>query len=318
MKLLKVFTGFGHHSLFRSLQVRLLPFVMIVVGGVAASILLPACVKADTLNVTAIIPAPLPSGPAIITYPHDQDHFATPVINVSGTCPPDSYVALYRNGIFSGTALCDNGAFTIQTSLVPGANQLQVKVYNKTDNEGPPSGPITVYYDLPAPGTPAPATPIPLPPLPPGIQPSFLNLRAHPIGMPLYATYPYRYQTHYATDTWAWNLIIDGGSLPYKVIVDWGDQTISTYENSGPSPTLHHAYTKAGMYHPLIWVLDTEGNIAVLQLLAVVNEPDDLIADTVSPSQFPLRLLILLGIFILTIIVLAIAKTELFPRPNDQ
>lgn len=104
--------------------------------------------QAETLQVTATVPAPLPTTPAIITSPFDQEHVTTSPIVVSGTCGDGAYVTLHNNGAFAGVGSCASGTFTIQISLTPGANQLQARVYNITDNEGPQSSPITVYYDV--------------------------------------------------------------------------------------------------------------------------------------------------------------------------
>jgi hypothetical protein len=102
---------------------------------------------AANYDVTAVVPASLPSAPAVIQQPTDQLHVSTDDITVSGSCPAASYVKLYRSGIFSGTAICTNQSFQMQTSLVTGANQLQARVYNVTNQEGPTSAPITVFYD---------------------------------------------------------------------------------------------------------------------------------------------------------------------------
>ena len=113
--------------------------------------------QAATYDVTAKISAPALTEPAVITQPTDQKRISASVMNVLGTCPDDSYINLYRDGAFSGVDICDNGGhFHIQTGLSPGANELKVRVFNLTDDEGPDSPPITVFYDLP------PATPTPV------------------------------------------------------------------------------------------------------------------------------------------------------------
>lgn len=106
---------------------------------------------AENLTVTASVLAPLPSQAAIITKPVQQIHYTTSSITVSGTCPVNNYIKLYRNGIFSGTTICSSlGSFTLLTDLSFGTNLLQAKVFNITNNEGPKSDVITVWYDKPA------------------------------------------------------------------------------------------------------------------------------------------------------------------------
>ena len=112
---------------------------------------IPSKSHAESIEVTATVPADPLLDPARITSPLDQEHLLTPTIPVRGTCPPASYVILYLNDVLSGAALCENERFTILVNLAPGSNKLQVRVYNLTNTEGPSSPPITVYYDIPLP-----------------------------------------------------------------------------------------------------------------------------------------------------------------------
>lgn len=110
---------------------------------------------AATYDVKATVPAAAVTSPATITSPTDQLHVSTVPIKVTGTCPADSYVSLMRNNSFSGVSACNNGTFQIQTDLTGGANTLKARVFNLTDQEGPASPAITVFYDettiIPAP-----------------------------------------------------------------------------------------------------------------------------------------------------------------------
>ena len=121
--------------------------------------------SADSYDVTASVNAPLPPAPAVIITPLDQLHFSAQRITAEGTCPPASYVKLYRNGVFSGADVCSGNHFQILTYLSPGANSLEAKVYNVTNNEGPSSPPITLYYDV-----------IENPPPPPSVPPVTLKI----------------------------------------------------------------------------------------------------------------------------------------------
>lgn len=110
---------------------------------------------ADILNVTAKVNAPLPTSAATITSPYDQQHFTERSITVSGTCGDGAYVIIYRNSTAAGIGGCIAGNFSIVIDLSTGPNILQAKVYNITDNEGPVSASITVYYDT-IPSSPTP------------------------------------------------------------------------------------------------------------------------------------------------------------------
>jgi hypothetical protein len=125
---------------------------------------------AASYDVSASVYADLPSSPAIITDPVDTQHFSSTPIQVSGSCPPASYVKVYRDGAFSGAGLCSGTTFHIQTGLHVGANSLQAKVFNLTDNEGPASSPITVYYDQTA--------VVPAPPVAPPTELQIANIES--------------------------------------------------------------------------------------------------------------------------------------------
>ncbi|HEV7455006.1 MAG TPA: hypothetical protein VGO07_07140 [Candidatus Saccharimonadales bacterium] len=116
---------------------------------------------AASYDVTATVSAPPITVPAVIGTPANSQHVSSQQVTVLGTCPAAAYVKLYRGATFSGTSACTASVFQVQTSLLPGVNQLQAKVYNVTNDEGPPSAPITVYYDetIAAP----PATPVATP-----------------------------------------------------------------------------------------------------------------------------------------------------------
>lgn len=102
---------------------------------------------ADTLTVTAAVHAQPPASPATITSFSDGQHTTESEGDVGGTCPADTYVKVYRNGDFAGVAQCDAQTFHVQVSFAPGANKLQARVFNITDDEGPQSSVITIYYD---------------------------------------------------------------------------------------------------------------------------------------------------------------------------
>jgi len=106
--------------------------------------------QAATYDVTAKVPAPALTSPAVITSPSDQAHLTASIVTVEGTCPSESYVNLYRDDAFSGSDVCSGGYFHIQTSLSLGVNGLQTRVFNYTDDEGPGAALIHVYYDLPS------------------------------------------------------------------------------------------------------------------------------------------------------------------------
>lgn len=249
-------------------------FVLVCVGVLLVASTWRA--SADTIDVSAKVAAPLPTAPAVITSPQDQQHVTEATIAVIGTCPDNTYVKLYRGGAFSGVAQCESGHFTIQTSLSVGANQLQARVYNITNDEGPVSPPITVYYDPTTP-TPAPNTSSEPPsnPASPG-SPSSGN------APPLVISGDYTYQMHYTGDPFTWKLQATGGVGPYTVKVTWGDGEVTTFQSNDGILNLSHAYKKGGDYQPLVRITDANGTVVLLQLSAIVKEMP-LVAVTTLP-----------------------------------
>lgn len=126
-------------------------FVLLCVGVLAAGSTFTSW--AESYDVTAKVHAPALTEPAVITSPTGGQRFSEKTIDVQGDCPADSYIKLYKDAAFSGVALCADGRFSIQTDLSTGENELQVRVFNLTDDEGPGSSPVKVFYNLPEPSS---------------------------------------------------------------------------------------------------------------------------------------------------------------------
>lgn len=236
-----------------------------VIGSFLIIVFFTSRAFADTIDVTATVPGPIPTSPAVITFPADQTLFDTQEITVKGTCPPEgAYITLSRNNIAAGTAPCSGGTFEITINLLLGTNELQALVYNVTNNPGPASPVVTVYYVPPQPPT------LPQPPLP------IFELPTSPVTpspvAPFTLEYTYKYQVRNEGEQWQWNIIAQGGTPPYRLVVDWDDGSRDTY---GPTAnhvfSLKHVFKKAGTYTPIVHGIDQLGAKATLQLLAVVS-----------------------------------------------
>lgn len=147
MRKLRTHTITHHHIALTTLGLAAVSLIL--------AVMMVTKLHAESYDVTATVPASLPPTAAFITFPSDEQHVSTTIITVSGTCPDTSYVTVSRDGILSGTSPCVSNTFTMQLSLVPGANLLLAKVYNITNNEGPASPPVTVFYDAVNPPTPS-------------------------------------------------------------------------------------------------------------------------------------------------------------------
>jgi hypothetical protein len=235
----------------------------------AGFIPLPFGTFAETLSyeVSARVPAEPLTSPALITSPVDGQRFTTNTITVSGTCPDNSYVKVLRGTEVAGIAVCNANTFIMQISIAPGANMLTAKVFNITDDEGPASPPITVYYDVPVqPQNPTqPTTPI-RPPQPTTPVPSGNGGLAIDV--------PYKYTIRKPNETWQWQLNVSGGTPPYTITVQWGDGTSGTYTRDAAGTfTITHAYGKADVYRVLIKAQDATGAMTLLEISAPVKDP---------------------------------------------
>jgi hypothetical protein len=103
----------------------------------------------DSFNVSAQILAPALTAPAIIDQPLDSTTVDTETIEVSGSCPSDSYVNLYVNNTFAGVSTCTSNSFQVPATLQPGINQLNAQDYNVTNQAGPTSALISITYTEP-------------------------------------------------------------------------------------------------------------------------------------------------------------------------
>ncbi len=247
--------------------------------------------------VHASVPGPAPTIAPTIESPADGARFVDQPIELSGSCPTNSYVTVYRNGAFSGVALCEaGGTWHLQTALFAGVNRLQARVFSSTDVPGPLSGLVTVTYTPPLSPTPPTSTPAggtsgnsypnDSGPTSAGTSsPPVANHRSTtnasgPVvqGEPLIFKTSFVYEGHYVGTASSWQLAIEGGTAPYAISVDWGDgkHSLISRQQAGPF-TMEHIYQKTGGYRgsyaPKFTASDAANNQTFLQLLAIVNNP---------------------------------------------
>lgn len=123
----------------------------------------------QNLNVTAIVPGPAPTTPAVITSPVNGSFTQVTPIVISGTCGPGLTVKVFNNSQLIGSTLCTfDGTFSINTSLGFGVNVLTALNYDSLDQAGPSSPAITVSVEYPG----SPPTPTTTPSGPKKLFPS--------------------------------------------------------------------------------------------------------------------------------------------------
>jgi hypothetical protein len=256
--------------------------VGVLLGGWTREVTAVTYSKSDSYVVHASVPGPPPTVAATIDNPTNGEKFTATPINVNGSCPIDTYVALYRNNFMSGVAICDaTGSWHLTTDLFVGTNQLKAVDYSFTDVAGPDSQVVTVYYQPETAQSGGGQTGQG------GIAGSAKDgTGSTASSTPLSIKSDFSFQGYYVGTEITWQLIIDGGNAPYAISVDWGDGTsnLLSLASSG-SFTFSHKYKKTGGYHgsyaPIFKATDGAGNQTSLQLLAIVsNRPTPVAAST--------------------------------------
>ncbi len=234
----------------------------------ALLVLLPGVVTAQVENpqsgsvgLQGRIPSPPPTVPATITVPANGQGFTELPITVSGICPENLLVKVFKNNVFAGSVQCENGSYSIIVDLFSGQNELVARVYDELDQPGPDSNLVNVVYNDDRQGA--------------GSRPTLTSNYAKRGANP--------------GQTLTWPIILSGGTGPYAVSVDWGDGSapdLISREFAGEFD-ITHAYDSPGVYNIVVKVTDTNGLVAFLQLVGVANGPlsqDDNSTDETDPE----------------------------------
>lgn len=219
-------------------------------------------VQSGQVDVNALVPL---TQAAVITVPHNGQHFSQTTITVSGTCFKAIIVEIYKNNIFAGSTLCSSGEFTLQISLLLGKNVLVAKVRDIDGNYGPSSHPVTVYYDQI----------IPLP-----VQ-----------GQQFILTTDGLYTGTKVGESAVVTINLIGGFAPYTLEVDWGEgnrDLISRPNNGSFNAT--HTYGQQGSYQIRISGVDSIGQRTFVQTTIIVSGAPQL-GSTVALSTTENRIL---------------------------
>lgn len=217
-------------------------------------IVMPALVNAQSPNpqdgaigVQGKLSSPPPTTGATIAVPTNGQGFSNLPITVSGICPNDLLVKVFKNNVFAGSVMCNNGSYSIQIDLFNGQNELVARVYDALDQAGPDSNTVTVIYTDSRQGTASRVS----------LTSNFAKRGANP------------------GQTLVWPIIVSGGEGPYAISVDWGDgKTPDLISQPFPGTMdIKHVYDSPGIYNIIIKATDKNGGIAFLQLVGVANGP---------------------------------------------
>lgn len=210
--------------------------------------------QAGSVSLSGTKPGPPPSAPPVIVTPKTGQHFGETPIAVTGTCPADTIVELYKNDVFAGSGQCaSDKTFNFQIDLLYGQNSLVARAYDALNQASPDSNVVTVFYDA----TPPQSSPLDFA----NLLGNQLILRTDPV---LRGTFPGTEFTLPAE--------IIGGQAPYSVSVDWGDGKKDLLPRGvGGSFNLTHTYARPGTYAVMIRASDAGKQQAFLQVLVIVN-----------------------------------------------
>jgi hypothetical protein len=204
-----------------------------------------AAEESGSVGIEGRISSPPPSVAATISIPRDGQSFTTLPITVSGICPNGLLIKLFKNNVFSGSAQCNNGSFSLQTDLFSGQNDLVARVYDALDQAGPDSNTVHVTFSDTQPNS-GPRV---------SLTSNFAKRGANP------------------KETLTWPIILSGGRGPYAISVDWGDGKAPDLISQAFPGTFDtkHVYDSPGVYNIIIKATDADKGVAFLQLVGIAN-----------------------------------------------
>lgn len=208
---------------------------------------------------------PPPTDAPTISLPVNGVSFTEIPITVTGLCTDGLLVRVFKNDVFAGSAMCENGSYTMQIDIFPGSNELVARQYDDLDQASPESNKPTVSFLIDVP---------PVPGAPGGVAQriiltsNFARRGVDP-GKEL-----------------IWPFTISGGRGPYAVSINWGDgkEELLTRESAGTFDA-KHSYAKPGIYRVIVKATDADGNTAFIQVIAVVN--GDIVDAAAAANQPP-------------------------------
>lgn len=220
-------------------------------------LLLPAgSALADSYDVSAKVPAPLPADLPVITTPDNNSVQDKQQVPITGTCiiiDPQLIVVLERDGATIGSGVCrSDGTFSITIDLVLGRNIIRVKFMTITGESGGYGAPISLLY---APASVAVEK----------NQPVAKNeIPAKSSLGPLVLTLDYDFVTYSTSQNTPIKITVSGGVPPYRIFIAWGDSSSTREDLSNPgSFIVNHLYRSVPdqAMKLLVKVQDTAGTI---------------------------------------------------------
>ena len=203
--------------------------------------------ETGSVGIQGTVSAPPPALAPIISIPANGASFTSLPVTVGGICDSDLLVKVFKNGVFAGSAQCQNGSFSLSMDLFSGRNELIAKQYDLLDQESPPSSTVTVNFNDTVDSSASERV---------TLTTNFAKRGADP-GQKL-----------------SWPVAVSGGTGPYAVTVQWGDGEDSAYSIPFPGEFfIDHSYKNPGSYTVVVKAVDVNGKTAYLQVVAIGNGP---------------------------------------------
>lgn len=276
------------HTSYASLVV-LLALVGLALASFTVSAQSPGP-QGGSIGISGVVLGEPPETAATIDNPANGDRFVTSPVTISGTCPPDTLVEVYKNDIFAGSTICSSeGVYSFDVDLLIGENILIARVYDALNQPGPDSTPVTIFYDA-------------LPPQPDGLN----NLDFG--GAQLLLNTDAVFRGAFPNETVQIPIDIIGGTPPFAVNVQWGDannRVIPRNDNVGFSAS--HVYTRPGTYQVSLQATDSTGRVAFLTVAAIVNGQPSTLAGTAPSTNSTINQLLALWPFYTSAVAIVVS-----------
>ncbi len=223
---------------------------LIVIGGIISLVPLSSSLalteKSGSVGLQGTISTDPPKQAAIISIPTNNQFFSTTPITVNGICQSDLLVKIYKNNVFGGSTTCTaQGTFSLLVDLFSGANELVARVHDSLNQAGPDSNVVTVRLN---------------------------DTVSVPVLNRITLTSIYANRGTNPDEPLKWPFIISGGSGPYALAVDWGDQTATPFSSAFAGEIMTtHTYNKPGIYVVVIRATDSKQASAYLQTVSIVS-----------------------------------------------
>ncbi len=241
--------------------------------------------SSSSVSLSGEMPSAPPTTGATITDPTNLQSFSSTPVTVSGTCPPNTLVEIYKNNIFAGSTPCSsNGLYSLQVDLLYGANALTAVVYDALNQAGPTSKVTNVTYNVTVP-----------------IASSLLNVNFTATQLVLETSAVYR--GTFPNQQLNVPISVLGGVGPFALNVNWGDNTNQVLPSStNTTVNAAHTYKKPGTFKISIQGSDSQQHVAFLDVAAVVNgQPANIIGSTNSKTSSSNKLLVLWPLYAISV-----------------